>query len=425
MNGEILCVGTELLLGDVINTNAAFAARGLAEIGIGVYRQAVVGDNPGRLKAALQEALNRADLVILTGGLGPTYDDLTKETTAEFFGREMEMHLPSLEKIRGYFAKTRRQMTLNNEKQAMMPKGAVVFPNHYGTAPGLALEDEEKGKIAVLLPGPPSEMEPMFTEEVLPYLRKKTGVGALVSRTVHIFGMGESAVEEQLRELMIASKNPTLAPYAKEGEVQLRITARADTPEQAAALAAPMVEKVLNKVGEVVYGVDVGTLQNAVVQELKRQGWKAAVAESCTGGLLAKRITEIPGSSQVFDCGIVSYANEVKAGVLGVSRETLERYGAVSSQTAMEMAKGVRKLAGAQFGVSTTGIAGPDGGTAEKPVGLVYVGLDWEGHSEAVELRLSRGRNREREKIRYLASSHGLALLLKAIRQAAGDLERE
>ncbi|HJB27163.1 MAG TPA: competence/damage-inducible protein A [Firmicutes bacterium] len=411
MNAEILCVGTELLLGGTVNTNATYLSKGLAAIGVSVYHHSVVGDNPQRLKDSLNLALSRADLVILTGGLGPTYDDLTKEMVAEYFHREMQLHEESLQRITEYFHKIGREMTENNKKQALMPKGAVVFQNNHGTAPGLAVE--EHGKMAILLPGPPREMQPMFDEEVLPFLQKRSHV-VFVSQNIHIFGMGESKVESILKPLMLESLNPTVAPYAKDGEVMLRVTASARDEQTAHAMTKPMVEKICGILGDVVYGVDIGDLQTAAVKKLKELGLKVATSESCTGGFVSKRLTEVPGSSAVFECGVCSYANRIKEQVLGVCKETLEQYGAVSRQTAQEMAQGVRKLAGADIGISTTGIAGPDGGTKEKPVGLVYVGVDSAWYSDVIELHLSRGRVNERDLIRYLAASHALDQILKA-----------
>jgi len=413
MIAEILCVGTELLLGDIVNTNAAYAARELAAIGINVYFQSVVGDNPARLKQALALALSRSDLVVMTGGLGPTYDDLTKETVAEAFGLPMELHQPSLDAIASYFKRTNRVMTKNNEKQAWMPKGAHVFVNNYGTAPGLAVEKD--GKRVVLLPGPPREMEPMFSEEVVPYLKALSDT-VLVSHVIHIFGMGESSVEDKLKEYMIAHTNPTVAPYAKEGEVQLRVTAGAKSEAEADAMIWPVIEEIKAVLGDVIYGIDVGSLQAALVQQLLEKNRIVATAESCTAGLVSKRITEISGSSSVFECGIVSYANNIKRDILGVAQETLDAYGAVSEQTVREMARGVRKLSGADIGVAISGIAGPGGGTPEKPVGLVYVCASCDGFEEVLELQLSRRRRNERENIRYLASSNALALAIKALR---------
>lgn len=407
---EILCVGTELLLGDIVNTNAAYLSQRLAELGIHVYRHTAVGDNPERLKRALDAAFAEADLVITSGGLGPTYDDLTKETVAAYFGRELEMHEESLSVIRSYFERTGRVMTKNNEKQAMMPKGAIVFPNHYGTAPSLAIEGD--GKTAIMLPGPPGELIRIFKEEVLPYLERRRGA-VLVSKNIHIFGMGESAVEEKLAQIMTEAKNPTVAPYCKEGEVRLRVTAESHSRESAARMCDEVIEKIRNtEVGRFIYGVDVDSLENAVVEFLHKNGLTLAAAESCTGGLIAKRITDIAGCSDVFFGGCVTYTNEVKQKLLGVSADTLEKYGAVSEQTAAEMARGVRERLGTDIGVSATGVAGPTGGTAETPVGTVFIGISTE-RGERVR-RLSLSSMRSREYIRMVSVANAYDMVLKS-----------
>ena len=407
---EILCVGTELLLGDIVNTNAAYLSRKLAELGIHVYRHTVVGDNPERLLRALRAAFSEADLVITSGGLGPTYDDLTKETVASYFGRGMYMHEPSLEAIRGYFAKTGRVMTKNNEKQAMMPDGAIVFPNRYGTAPSLAIEGE--GKTAIMLPGPPGELIPLFEEEIRPYLYKRHGK-VLLSKNIHIFGMGESAVETVLKELMTESENPTVAPYCKEGEVRLRVTAESDTEENASEMCDVMIEKIrATEVGSFIYGVDIDSLENAVIEALRKQGRTLAVAESCTGGLIAKRITDISGCSDVFMGGCVTYSNEAKQALLGVKAETLAAHGAVSAETAMEMARGVRERLGTHVGVSATGIAGPGGGSEEKPVGTVFIGISTD--SGASYRKLSLSSMRSRDYIRKVSASNAYDMILKS-----------
>lgn len=407
---EILCVGTELLLGDIVNTNAAFLSQRLAELGIHVYRHTAVGDNPERLKRALDAAFAEADLVITSGGLGPTYDDLTKETVAAYFGREMEMHEESLFAIRSYFERTGRVMTKNNEKQAMMPKGAIVFPNHYGTAPSLAIEGE--GKTAIMLPGPPGELTRIFKEEVLPYLEQRHGT-VLVSKNIHIFGMGESAVEEKLADIMTEAKNPTVAPYCKEGEVRLRVTAESHSRESAAQMCDEVIEKIRStEVGKFIYGVDVDSLENAAVEFLRKNGLTLATAESCTGGLISKRITDIAGCSDVFLGGCVTYSNDAKEKLLGVAADTLKKYGAVSEQTAAEMARGVRERLGADIGVSATGIAGPSGGSAEKPVGTVFIGISTE-RGERVR-RLSLSSMRSREYIRMVSVANAYDMVLKA-----------
>lgn len=415
MTAEILCVGTELLLGDIVNTNAVYLSKELAKLGINVFHQSVVGDNPQRLKDSLKEALSRCDLVITTGGLGPTCDDLTKETAAEILGLPMEENPEELRHISEYFKKLRRTMTDNNRKQALIPKGAVILKNGFGTAPGILVENN--GKILALLPGPPREMRPMFDNELSPILRKYTGK-TLISRTVHIFNVGESAVESKLSELMNSLENPTLAPYAKDGEVLLRVTASAESSEQGYEMIEPIIEKIRAVIGdEYIYGIDVGNLQTALVGLLHEKNLKIATAESITGGLVSKRITEVSGSSEIFECGICSYSNNIKHKVLGVSQKTLDTFTEYSAETALEMAKGVRKISGADIGIATTGIAGPNGGTDEKPVGLVYVAVDSDNYSEAKNLLLSRGFAEERELIRYLASSHALYLGIDCIRK--------
>lgn len=410
-SAEILCIGTEILLGNIVNTNSAEISRGLADLGINLYHHTVVGDNPERLKDALEIAFARNNIVITTGGLGPTYDDLSKETIAAYFGLPLELHQPSVEALERFFKKFGRKMTENNLKQAMMPKGCIVLENPNGTAPGAIIEG--KGKIAIMMPGPPREMAPMFQNQVMPYLAKRSD-HVLRSHCVYFFGIGESTLEAQLREEMQAMENPTLAPYAKDGEVMLRVTAAGKSAAEAEELMAPVLQMLRDRYPQYIYGVDVDNLQTAAVQALKERGFTVATAESCTGGYLSKRITEVPGSSEVFGCGVTSYANGVKEKLLGVKRETLEKYGAVSPETAKEMADGVRRISGADIGISTTGIAGPDGGSDEKPVGLVYVGISSAWHNEVAELRLARGyRDGQRELIRYLAASNALSLLRK------------
>jgi len=414
VKAEILSIGTELLLGDILNTNAKFLAQELAGAGVEVYHQSVVGDNPGRLREQLERSFARSQLVITTGGLGPTYDDLSKETAAAFFGRKLVEDKEILCWLEERFRAIGCPMTDNNRKQALIPEGAQALANPNGTAPGIWMEDG--GRILVLLPGPPREMEPMFQNEVLPRLQQATGK-VICSSTIHLFGIGESAVEDRLRPMMVGYQNPTVAPYAKQGEVQLRITAMAESREAARQMIAPVRQEICDSFGQLVYGVDVGSLQNALVQTLLSYGRKVATAESCTGGMVSQRITQIPGSSGVFDCGVCTYANRIKHQLVGVSGEDLERYGAVSEPVALQMARGVRALSGADIGISTTGIAGPDGGSPEKPVGLVYVGVSSEGYEEVLRLNLQGRGTDARDDIRYRASSHALHLALKAARR--------
>lgn len=412
---EILCVGTELLLGDIVNTNAAYLAQKLAELGIGVYHQSVVGDHPERLTDALNLALSRADLVVLSGGLGPTYDDITREVTAAAFGRELMLDQDILEGIRSYFARSGRTMTDNNRRQAMVPEGATVLPNHHGTAPGLLLFDEARNKTVLLLPGPPRELEPMFADFARPYLQTRTD-RVLFSLNVYVFGMGESTVEAHLRDLMTEGKNPTVAPYCKAGEVRLRITAQAEDEQTARDMCRRTLRHIMeSEVGAFVYAVTPSTegeatLEGVAIGELRRRGKTVACAESCTGGLIVKRLTDVPGSSAVVKGGFVTYTNEMKMAMLGVSGDTLEQYTAVSEQTAAEMARGARERTGADIALSTTGYAGPGGGTDDCPVGTVFVGISTEEGEKVKRLTLSP--DRSRDYIRTLAASHALHILL-------------
>ena len=411
-SAEILCVGTELLLGDIVNTNATFLSQRLAELGICVYKHTAVGDNPVRLKAALEDALEHADLVITSGGLGPTYDDLTKETVAEYFGAPMELDQHSLERIERYFKRVGRVMTDNNRKQAMMPKGAVIFDNDYGTAPSLAICGGENGdKTVIMLPGPPVELVPIFKEKIVPYLISRRDK-VLASRNIHIFGMGESMVESKIEDIMRNSENPTVAPYCKEGEVRLRVTASANTTKEANALCNDMIERIYcTEVGEYIYGVDIESLEKAVVEYLRSKSLTLFLAESCTGGLAAKRITDVAGCSDVFLGSCVTYANEAKIRLLGVKKETLAKYGAVSEETAREMAKGARERMDSDIAVSITGIAGPTGGTPEKPVGTVYVGVSTVLGESVRKLSLSSMRSRDF--IRTVSASNAFDMVLK------------
>lgn len=411
---EIICVGTELLLGDVVNTNAAYLSRKLAELGISVYHQSVIGDNPSRLRESIEVARRRCDLIIFSGGLGPTYDDLTKETVAETFGCPLVLDKNVLEDISSYFKSLDRVMEKNNEKQAQVPDGGLVFKNNYGTAPGVAMFDKESQTTAILLPGPPREIEPMFDEQVMPYLESRSNA-VIVSRNIHLFGIGESSAEKILKELMESSVNPSLAPYCTAGEVRLRVTAKAASKEEALSLCAPVIDAVMKtEVCKFVYGIDCETIENALVKALISSKKTLACAESCTGGLIAKRITDVSGCSEVFLGGAVSYANSAKEKLLGVSSSTLEEFGAVSEQTAIEMARGIRKALGSDIGISTTGVAGPLGGTKQKPVGTVFVGVSTEKGDFAKHLTLSS--KRERSYIRTLASSNALILALDQIK---------
>ena len=403
MRTEIIAVGTELLLGEIVNTDAPMIAQGLAELGIGVYFQTVCGDNPDRLKSVLEVAKQRADLIITTGGLGPTADDLTKETIAAAFGKGLVRDEESMARLREHFKG--RTMTKTNEKQADVPEGSTVFQNDWGTAPACAFEGE--GCLVIMLPGPPRECTPLFREKVMPFLEKRRG-GALCSRYVKVFGMGESEMASRLSRQMDTWENPTAAPSAKEGECLVRITAMGKDKEEAFAMTEPAVREVRQVLGDVVYGVDVDSLEQVVVQEMTARGLTLATAESCTGGLMGKRITDVPGASACYLGGVVSYQNEVKENLLGVRHETLISKGAVSEDTACQMAEGVRKALGADIGISTTGVAGPGGGTPEKPVGLIYVGISTKDKTWAVRILRPR---QSRENLRRLASSTAFDLV--------------
>ena len=402
---EILCIGTELLIGDIVNTNAAYISKKLSEQGFDVLYHSVCGDNGTRLEECVKLAFSRSDLVVTTGGLGPTYDDITAEKCAHALGIDCEMNDDVAESIKEYFARTGRTMTENNLKQALLPKGAYIFMNNYGTAPGIC--SEKDGKVLVMMPGPPREMKPMLDEQVLPYLSKYSSK-VLVSSNVNIFGMGESSVETLLKDIMTTSKNPTLAPYVNDGDVRVRVTASADTQEKARELVDEYVEKVKKAVGESVYDVDSPSLEATLVKILREKKLTLSTAESCTGGLVSSAITNVSGSSEVFGFGVCTYANEAKMKLLGVKEETLEKFGAVSEQTAMEMAKGVMALSGSDISVSLTGIAGPGGGTDEKPVGLVYLGVAAGGKLYAKKLLLARHNKTDRAFIRTLAVKNAL-----------------
>lgn len=413
---ELISVGTELLIGDIVNTNAAYLSRALAALGIGVFWQSVVGDNRERMREAFALAVSRADLVLVTGGLGPTNDDLTKEVAAEFFGEELVLHQPSLDAITSYLTARGIRISDSQKKQAMQPKNGVVFENRHGTAPGSGFF--YPGGVLILLPGPPKECEPIFDEEVAPFLRRDA-VGVLRSHNVYFFGVGEAIVGERLYDLLEHSENPTVAPYCTSGEVRLRVTASAATEEDADASIAVVIDKIRKSdVGQFVYGVDIKDLQHAAVAALRHAGATVAFAESCTAGYLAGRIGAVPGASAVMDGAVTAYAPRIKTALLGVDADMIEREGVVSEAVAAAMAEGVRKTVGADFGVSTTGVAGPGGGTERDPVGTVWIACAGKDRTVTKRLSLDPGRRtgeEAREHIRYLASSHALALLLSQI----------
>ncbi|MDD7796298.1 competence/damage-inducible protein A [Clostridium sp. 'White wine YQ'] len=409
MNAEIISVGTELLLGDIVNTNAQYLSRELANLGINVYRQTVVGDNEERILESFERAFENSDIIVTTGGLGPTPDDLTKEVAAKYFKQELVLHEESYKKLESYFKNNGRGVTESNKKQAYFPKEAIILKNNHGTAPGAILEGE-KGKKIIILPGPPKEMKPMFDEQVIPYLKKFTD-NVLVSKTLRLFGIGESHMAEEIKEIIDAQTNPTIAPYAKDVDVTLRITAKGKNEEDARKLIIPMEKKVRDKLGEFIYGEGETTLEEVVAKMLVDKKITISTAESCTGGMIASKLINYGGISECFLEGAVTYSNEAKANRLGVKKETLERYGAVSEETAKEMAEGVAKTSGTDIGVSTTGIAGPTGGTKEKPVGLVYVGISYKGKTIAKRFEFQGDRN----KVRIRTTMNALNIIRKTI----------
>ncbi len=415
MTVELICVGTELLLGNTVNTNAAFISEQCAMLGLSMYYQSVVGDNAGRLERLLCAAKERSDVVILSGGLGPTQDDLTKETAAEVMGKKLVEDPRAKQEIQACLEKLGRTITENNWKQAQVPEGSKVLYNSNGTAPGIIME--EKGTCMILLPGPPNELIPMFEEQVYPYLRALQPE-TICSKMVKLCGIGESAAETKILDLLDSQKNPTVAPYAKTGEVHLRVTAKAEDEKTALSLIVPVEEELNRRFGDCVYTDDPKvTLEEAVAMLLKEHGLTVTTAESCTGGLLAGRLVNVSGISEHFKEGYITYSNEAKEKLLGVSHETLETYGAVSPQTAAEMAQGGAKAAGADLCVSVTGIAGPEGGTKEKPVGLVYVGCYCKGKVFTEKKQFSGSRS----KIREYSVANALTFLRKVILdEAAG-----
>jgi len=398
---EILSVGTELLMGQIANTDAQYISRRLSELGVSIYRHTTVGDNPARVKEALGEALGRCDIVLTTGGLGPTEDDLTKEMVAEYFGLEMELHQPSLDAIEGYMNRLGRTMTENNKKQAWFPVGARIMPNLCGTAPGCIVE--QGGKAVAVLPGPPRELKDMFDRQLAPYLAERSGMH-IESKFLRVFGIGESSLETLLIDLF-HSENPTLALYCGPGEVQARITARAADTDEAQKLIAPVEEEIRRRCGEHVYGTGVDySMPKAVLDLLVKRGETVCFAESCTGGMMASSLIDNAGSSAALKESYVTYSNEAKMKLVGVKAETIAAYTEVSAQCAAEMAEGARRASGADWGVSATGVAGPDGGTAETPVGTVFVGVAGPDGTESHEFHF-RG---NREWVRILATSNAL-----------------
>ncbi len=414
MIAEIISVGTELLMGQIVNTDAQYIARRLSEAGVTLHHQTTVGDNPARLREAIEIALSRADVVITTGGLGPTADDITKELSAAALSLPMERSAEAEATVRAWFAKGRYPMTDNNLRQADFARGARILRNDHGTAPGCIVEAD--GKAVINLPGPPRELVPMFDAGVMPYLTARSGA-MIISRYLRIFGMGESMVESRIADLMLGAVNPTVAPYCSTGEMQLRLTVRCASEGEAAPLLDPLEAEIRSRVGDVIYAVTDDpryTMERAVIDALAEKGKTVTTAESCTGGMIAERLTDIPGASAAFLEGCVTYANSAKVRALGVKEETLARHGAVSEETAREMADGLRTRTGADICLAVTGIAGPGGGDAEKPVGTVWLALATENGAEAKKLSLTG----DRDRIRTLATLNGLHWILQAAKQA-------
>lgn len=403
---EIIAVGTELLLGNIANTNAQVLSQSLSALGINVFWHTVVGDNPTRLRQAVDTARHRADILITTGGLGPTYDDLTKETVCAACGKALVFHPEILSDIADFYEKNlHAPMPDNNRQQAMLPEGCVVFDNPVGTAPGCAFEAD--GVHVLMLPGPPHEMVTMLRRCAEPYLRSLSQE-IIVSHDIMTFGLGESYVDQLLHEKMSHMENPSLATYAKPCEVRLRATAKAQSAEQAEEMLAPVVDEVKTLLGPYVYGVDVTGLEEVCSALLLERGLTLATAESCTGGLIARRITALPGASRVYRGGVVSYWTEVKAAVLGVPQDILDQYGAVSEPTARAMAEGARRITGADIAVSVTGVAGPDPDERGNPVGLVFIGL---ATPDGTFCRRTESGRRTRDRIQDLSANHALDMV--------------
>ena len=397
---EIIAVGTELLLGNIANTNAQELSQALSAVGVNVFWHTVVGDNPARLTECLYRARNRADLIITTGGLGPTCDDLTKQVIARAFERELYFDEAEAQAIRSYFTSRNRPFTDNNLQQAWLPEGCTVFHNDWGTAPGCAIEED--GVRVIMLPGPPRECNSMFRHRVVPYLRELSEE-TILSHQLRMTGVGESQMEAKLRDLMDGA-NPTVAPYAQEGECMVRVTAKGGSPEECEQKMAPVIEEIHQRMGDYIYGTDCGSIEERVMELLLRNGATLAAAESCTGGLLAKRLTDIPGSSQVFRGGVTVYTVDAKCALLGIKPEFIEENGVVSAAVAVKMAKKVRKALGSTIGVGITGWAGPDG----DDVGLVYVAMACKGESFVRRLNLGSA---PRGRIRVIASTNAFDMV--------------
>ena len=406
---ELISVGTEILLGNIVNTNAAYLSEQCAALGLSCYYQDVVGDNDERLCETIRTALGRADILLISGGLGPTQDDLTKESAAKVMGKSLYLHEGSKAFIQQFFEERGLEITDNNWKQAMVPEGCIVVDNPNGTAPGVIMA--ENGKHVILMPGPPNEMIPMFETSIMPYLGKLQD-GVIFSQTVKVCGVGESKAETMVQDLIEGQSNPTIATYAKTGEVHLRVTARAEDEKAAKKLVKPVVKELKGRFGSHVYTTEEEiTLEKAVVDLLLANKLTISTVESCTGGLVAARLINVAGVSEVFKSGYIAYSNKAKRRLLGIKKSLLVKHGAVSKETAREMAKGAALISKADVTVSVTGIAGPDGGTEEKPVGLVYIGCSVCGKVTVKEYHFSGSR----AKIRESTVSAALTLMRECI----------
>ena len=400
MNGEIICVGTELLLGDVLNSNSQYLSKELSTLGINLFYHSVVGDNSERLKQTLLTGLKRSDIIITTGGLGPTQDDLTKETISKLLDLPLELHKPSFEHIKDYFKNGSCKMTTNNIKQAYIPMGSIVIPNNNGTAPGIIIEKNDK--IIILLPGPPKELIPMFEKYIIPYLSQKEKKN-FYSRYYRVVGIGESALEDILIDIIDKQENPTLATYAGNYEVLLRLTADAINQQKANEILQPYEDLIYSRVGKQIYGDKKDTLEQVTANLLIKHNITFSIAESCTGGLIASRLTSVPNVSKIFHSGIVCYSNDAKKNIIGVSPETLRQKGAVSAEVAEELCRGLYDKTHTDIVMSITGIAGPGGGTKDKPVGLVYIGSLYNNEIEINKFHLKGNRNKIQRQVSQLA----------------------
>ncbi len=408
MIAEIVSVGTELLMGQVVNTDAQYIAQRLAPLGFQVFYHTTVGDNVKRLTAVVHQAVERSDVVVFTGGLGPTDDDLTKETVASALGLTVELIPEEAERLRKHFETRGYEFTPNNLKQASFPKGSIILPNAFGTAPGCIMTAENK--TAILLPGPPRELFPMFQNHVMPYLEQLSG-NKLYSRELRIFGKGESIITYELRDIIENQTNPTVAPYIKTGEVSLRVTALCQNEAEGEQLARPMIGEIVSRLGDIIYSTVGESLPETCARMLTDDHQTLAIAESCTGGMVASEFVAIPGCSEFLLEGCVTYSDAAKVSRLGVKQETLDIFGAVSEECAREMAEGMRRTSGADYALATTGFAGPDGGTQENPVGTIYIALARAGETVVKRVQLFG----ERARIREIASLHAFDLLRRKL----------